>query len=314
MNKPLLSEVDRLRLLELPPSGHRLPLVLDTDTYNEIDDQFAVVYAMLAHRQNKLDLQAVYAAPFHNERSDGPADGMEKSYEEILRLLDRLEVRHEGLVHRGSTCFLPAPDQPVNSAAVEDLVRRAMDQEDGPLYVAALGAITNVASAVLLEPRIVEKIVVIWLGGQPPYWYTAADFNLQQDLTGSRLIFDSGVPLVQIPCKNAAEHIRTTWPEIQACVAGQGRIGVYLAEIYRKFCNIEPGRSKVIWDIAAIGWLLNPGWVPTVLCHSPLLNEDLTFTTDPRRHLIRQAIDCRRDEIVGDLFHRLREANSIDGV
>jgi len=48
-------------------------MVLDTDTYNEVDDQFAVVYALRS--PERLRVEALYAAPFHNDRSSGPADG-----------------------------------------------------------------------------------------------------------------------------------------------------------------------------------------------------------------------------------------------
>ena len=78
---PAISEADRIERLK-PPSGGPVRMVLDTDTYNEIDDQFAVVYALISP---ELDAQAVYAAPFQNSRSSGPGDGMEKSYEEILK-------------------------------------------------------------------------------------------------------------------------------------------------------------------------------------------------------------------------------------
>ena len=61
-------------------------MVLDTDTYNEIDDQFAVVYSLIS--PEKLDVEAIYAAPFFNTRSLSPKDGMEKSYEEISEILD----------------------------------------------------------------------------------------------------------------------------------------------------------------------------------------------------------------------------------
>ena len=66
------------------PTGP-VDVVLDTDTYNEIDDQFAVSYLICS--AEKLHLQAIYAAPFFNEKSTGPADGMEKSYQEILNIL-----------------------------------------------------------------------------------------------------------------------------------------------------------------------------------------------------------------------------------
>jgi len=172
------------------PSG-RVPVVLDTDTYNEIDDQFAVVYALLS--KEVVDLRAIYAAPFHNDRSSGPGDGMEKSYEEILRVRERMGVPPAGLVHRGSTRYLPGKDRPVESDAARHLVALAQAVE-GPLYVAAIGAITNVASAILMDPSIVDRIVVLWLGGTPHYWPTAREFNLQQDVPAAQVVFDCGVP------------------------------------------------------------------------------------------------------------------------
>jgi purine nucleosidase len=96
MNFPVLSNELLLRRLE-PPTG-RVRMVLDTDTYNEIDDQFAVAMALLA--PEKLQVEALYAAPYFNDRSSGPGDGMEKSYDEILRLTERLHVPSGGLVFR----------------------------------------------------------------------------------------------------------------------------------------------------------------------------------------------------------------------
>jgi len=220
---PQLTLETRLALLA-PPTGP-VTMVLDTDTYNEIDDQFALAYALLSPN---LQVEAVYAAPFHNERSSGPADGMEKSYEEILRILERLSISPEGLAWRGSTHYLPSRHEPVVSPAAEDLIAKARMPRQGPLYVLAIGAITNVASALLLAPDIVSKIVVVWLGGHPYYWPKTDEFNLGQDVAAAQVVFDCGVPLVHIPCYNVAEHLRTTLVEIGAFVRGKGAIGDYL--------------------------------------------------------------------------------------
>jgi len=278
-------------------------MVLDTDTYNEIDDQFAVVYSLLS--PDHMDVEAIYAAPFHNSRSSGPGDGMEKSYEEILRVLDRLDVSPDGLVFRGSTSYLPGADEPVRSDAAEDLVAKAMADRDGPLYVLPIGAITNVASAILLEPRIIERIVVVWLGGNPLYWPTAKEFNLQQDYHASRLMFDCGVPFVQIPCRNVAEHLRTTVAEMERHVKGQGAIGDYLCEIFYDYHEDHYAWSKVIWDISAVAWLVNANWVPSSIVHSPILAPGLTWSHDASRHLIRIADTCNRDAIFRDLFKKI---------
>ena len=85
---------DLLRQRLALPTGP-VSMVLDTDTYNEIDDQFAVVYSLISEGVN---VEALYAAPFHNARSSGPGEGMHKIYGEILRLLDRLGISPEGFV------------------------------------------------------------------------------------------------------------------------------------------------------------------------------------------------------------------------
>lgn len=301
MEFPQLDPVVRLQRLE-PPTG-KIRIVLDTDTYNEIDDQFAVVYTLLS--PEKLGLEAIYAAPFHNERSSGPGDGMEKSYQEILRLLERLDVRPEGLVFRGATRFLPDRQHPERSPATLDLIERAMSGGDEPLYVLAIGAITNVASAILIEPRIIERIVVVWLGGQPLHWPSAREFNLQQDLHASQTMFDCGVPLSMIPCSGVASHLLTTWPEIERYVKGRGAIGDYLAQIFDDYHADKFAWSKVIWDIAGVAWLLNGDWVPGDVVRSPILTDQYTWSFDHRRHWVRFAHFVHRDPIFRDLFGKL---------
>ncbi len=304
MDFPMIEDAERLHRL-VPPSG-KVSMVLDTDTYNEIDDQFALAYATLCPEH--MEMEAVYAAPFFNSRSTGPADGMQKSYEEIVRLLELLNRPHEGFAFKGSTSYLPGPEEPVVSPAAEDLIDRAMATREGPLYVLAIGAITNVASAILMQPEIIRHIVVVWLGGHPPYWPTARDFNLRQDLHASRMIFDCGVPLVQIPCKNVAEHLRTTVPELEVNLKGRNRLSDYLFDIFCAHHDDHFAWAKVIWDVSAIAWLVNYAWVPSALMHSPILTDLVTWSQDPSRHLIRIATDCDRNAIFADLFRRLQAA------
>lgn len=308
MALPAPSITDAQRFAALTPTTGKVDAVLDTDTYNEIDDQFALVYALLA--PEGINLRAIYAAPFHNDRSTSPADGMAKSYDEILRVLDRMSVPPEGLVHRGSTSYLPGADEAVDSDAAHHLVEQAMAPREGLLYVLAIGAITNVASAILMEPRIAGRIVVVWLGGNDPQHPHTREFNLQQDLHAARVVFDSGVPLVWIPCRRVAEHLRTTEPEMAAHVRGRGAIGDYLYEIFRDYSDGSAAWSKVIWDIATVAWLLDPAWVPTVWTPSPILTDQLTWSVDASRHSVRVATWCDRDAVFGDLFARLESAAS----
>lgn len=302
MSFPRLTDEEILARLAPPAGGVRM--VLDTDTYNEVDDQFALVYALSS--PERLAVEAVYAAPFHNEKSTGPADGMERSYREIVRLLGKMGRPHQGFVYRGSDRYLPGAETPVESEAARDLVRRAMaGPADQPLYVTAIGAITNVASALLMRPEIVRRIVVVWLGGHPLHWEHTREFNLAQDVPAARVVLDSGVPLVLVPCLGVASHLLTSLPELEAYLAGRSAVCDALVELYRAHAADHFGFAKEIWDLAAVAYLVNPGWVPTVLAPSPVLTDQVTWSEDRRRHLIRVATFVHRNEIFQDLFRKL---------
>jgi len=303
-----LAQFSPSRLLELP-SGVQ-DVVVDTDTYNEIDDQYAVAYAILS--PDRMKVHAVYAAPYLNNRSTSAGDGMEKSYEEILRILAMLKQPVKDFAFRGSSRFMPGPSQPVKSEAAQDLIKKAMAATERPLYVLTVGAPTNVSSAILMEPKIKERIVVVWLGGATHEWPSAREFNLQQDIHASRVLFDSGVALVQIPTKNVSEHLRTTIPEVERHMKGRSKLGDYLYDQFVDYYKAESAKrpalypwSKVIWDISAVAWMINPQWVPSKLTPSPVLNDDLTYTLRPGRHPIRVATNCNRDPIFYDLFEKL---------
>ena len=301
----MLTPEQRLKNLECP--REKADVVLDTDAYNEIDDQFAISYALKA--QDKLDVKALYAAPFFNERSSGPADGMERSYGEILKLLHLSGF--EKPVFRGSARYLPDETTAVQSDAAADLCRRAMGYTpEKPLYVVAIGAITNVASALLNEPWIADRIVVVWLGGNSLEWHTNREFNCMQDIAAARVVFASGAPLVMLPCQGVVSAFTTTGPELTHWLKGRNPLCDYLvqntvnaAEAYAK------GRvwSRVIWDVTAVGWLLNDGGrlMSDRLIPTPIPEYDHHYAMDFTRPLCRYVYQIHRDTLFADLFDRL---------
>ena len=303
MTFPQIDEAARLARLQ-PPQG-RARMVLDTDTYNEIDDQFALTYALLS--PEKLSVEAVYAAPFHNNRSDSPADGMEKSYEEILRLLDFLGVSPAGFAFRGSERYLGAGKAPVDSESARDMIDKALAMpDDEPLYVVAIGAITNVASALLLAPEIARKVVVVWLGGHALHWAHTREFNLAQDVPAAQVVLDSGAPFVLLPCFGVSSHLLTTLPELRASIGGTSALGDYLCQIFAEYRPEGFAASSVIWDISTIAWLINAEWVPSELTHSPILTDQVTWSVDRSRHMVRVASFIRRDPVFRDMFNKIR--------
>ena len=339
-----ITEAERMAKLRIPTG--KLRIVIDSDAKNEVDDQFAISWALRS--PERFNVEAVYAVPFshaafqHNIGNaafpdiEPPDEGMEQSYQEIRKLYTLLWLDPEGKVLRGADRFLTRGGGPVVSPAVEDLIRRGMEPREDPLYVVAIGAATNVASALMAEPALADRIVVVWLGGQPPYFQHGMEFNLAQDILAAQCLFDSGVPLVWVPCMNVASLLSLSDDDVRGKLLGKSPIGTYLAEIVlAQFTNLKKatdraaghrrvnlrGRddqgedylsqfpthhvswSRTIWDVSTIAFLKNPGWVQSTLMPAPVLLDDCRWgTPDAARHAIRVANYCQRDLIFGDMI------------
>jgi len=319
MEFPKISNALLLKRLQ-PPVG-KIRVVIDTDTYNEIDDQFAIVYALLS--QDKFSVEGIYAAPFFNWRSKSAGHGMDLSYDEILRLFNKLDAPLEYLAFRGSDGFLESIKTPIESDSVNHLINLAMNAND-PIYVLALGAMTNIASAILLEPKIIEKIVVVWLGGHAFHWPNTTEFNLRGDLLASQVIFNCGVPLILIPAKGVTTHLRTTIVELEHNIKGCGDIGDFLLKRFSDYEKLDSGGSKEIWDIVVPAYLINPDWVFSYVTSSPMVAQQppekepgpnpypkekyiLTWSFDHSRHPIRYVYYVDRDPIFKDLFMKINQ-------
>ena len=306
-NKNTMEDYARSVLRLKRPDGP-VDVVLDTDMFNEVDDQFALAY--LLQSSDKLRLQEIYAAPFHNHHSKGAEDGMRRSYEEIFRVLTMLghEEYHEH-VYAGAIRFLPDEETPVDSAAVQRLIRLSERYtSDNPLYVIAIAACTNIASALLLCPELKNRIFVVWIGGMSFEWHDNRSFNAGQDVAAARVLLGSGVPLVQIPGRGVLDHFTTTGPELEHWLRGKNKFCDYIidktaAEAHK--CGGERCWSRPISDVAAVAWLLDGSYMLDRLEHSPVMTYDHLYSEDKRRTFIRYVYSINRDKLMGDLFDKL---------
>jgi purine nucleosidase len=348
MKFPTLTAEERADRLT-PPTGI-VRAVIDSDTYNEVDDQFAIAYALQS--PERINVEAVYAAPFSsaflakmlNADSGIPMttnleEGLEQSYQEILHLFSLLDRDPEHLVFRGSSRYLSNRETPVQSEAAQDLIRRAHESDD-PLYVIAIGEITNIASAILMDPSIIRKIVVVWLAGQPIHWPHTIEFNLGQDLLASQLIVECGVPLVLVPCMSVASNLTVTAVELEHYMKGTSRVADYLTQIvtsqltqemdmnwlrlfhqtYNKGLDdygaagvpttttmLSP--SRIIWDVSTVAYLVNPTWCPSALTEQPCLTDDIRWAQGQGLgHAVRVCNYIYRDAVFGDMFEKLAKA------
>ena len=297
-------------LTNLTTPGGPVDVVLDTDAYNEIDDQFAIAY--LLRSPEKLRIRGFCAAPFFNDKSVSPADGMLRSYEEILKLLKLAESEaYIPMTYKGSERYLPDEQTPVESPAASFLAELANSYSpQRPLYIVAIGAITNVASALLLNPDMKERVVIVWLGGHAHHWPDTREFNMQQDVAAARVVFDSGVPLVQLPCAGVVTHFAASRWELEHWLKGKNALCDYLVEnTVREAESYASGKpwTRVIWDVTAVAWLLNEGgrFMTDELRTAPIPEYDHHYAYDSRRHLMKYVSGIHRDALFEDLFTKL---------
>ena len=302
-----MDTITLIKNLERPAS--KIDVVLDTDAYNEIDDQFAIAY-MFGNRQ-KLNIKALYAAPFHNDKSTGPKDGMEKSFDEIKKVLSMIDGADKTEVYKGSEQFLKDEKTPVISPAAEHLAKLAGQyNSDKPLYVVAIGAITNIASAILINPKIIDNIVIVWLGGNALHWNNTKEFNLYQDVASARIIFGCGAPLVQMPCMGVVSAFTLSEAELEKWLLGKNKISDYLAgNTISEASSYAKGKpwTRVIWDVTAVAWLVDTDgkFFGERLEKSPLPEYDGHYAYDGGRHLIKYIYHVNRDALAEDLFNKL---------
>ena len=289
---------------ELLLDGTKKSIILDTDTFNEIDDQFAMAYAMLS--PDKVKLLAVTAAPFSNSRAQTPAYGVEQSYNEALRIRNFIDKNATVPVYMGSKAYLPSKTQAVPSEAADAIVRLVRESEE-TVFIVAIGAITNVASAILQAPDIVEKCAVIWLGGHALHHADNHEFNLYQDVPAAQVVFDSGIPLLQIPCVGVCTEFLTTMPELKHYLAGKNELCDYLLQATDTYLN-RPGKkiySKVIWDVTAVAAITRPDTLDMVEIPRPIVTDNELYAFDMARPSYLYVRRIKRDALYLDLFDKL---------
>src|SRR5574344_189737 len=139
------------------PEYKRLRVIIDADAACEADDPFAIAHALMSP---KLEVKAILAEHY------GRPGSMKKSYEEILTIINAMNI--DVPVFEGEDGTLAETAGSVPSKAACAIEAEAMRDDPKPLYLLCQGAITNVAAAIRNNPKIINRMTVIWIGGQDP--------------------------------------------------------------------------------------------------------------------------------------------------
>ncbi len=234
------------------PDEKKVRVIIDTDAKNEVDDQFAIVQAVLSE---KMDIKAIIAAHFGKEKSEHSRDD---SYDEINKILKLMKLDGQFNVLKGGSKQMESDNNIVDSEGARFIVEEAMKDDDRPLYIAFLGPLTDMAAALMIKPEIASKnVIVIWIGGRD--WPSGGwEYNLGNDIIAANLVFKSDVQLWQVP-RNVYRMMPVSFAEMYDKVYPCGDIGKYLVTNVIEFNNAwksRPVEHRGLGDSPAIGIII----------------------------------------------------------
>lgn len=284
-------------------------VIIDTDAKNEADDQFAIVHALLTPA---FDIRGIIPAHFGVERT---TTSMEQSRAEVDLLLELMDWRDPVTVANGAPHALPDETTPVDSPGARLIIEEA-HKDEGPLWVAFLGPLTDMASAILLDPTICERdVIVVWIGGapygdrHPAYW---PEFNLRNDMHSANVVFASGLQIYQVPMSTYV-MVSVGYAELLEKVAPCGAIGKYLVEQTRDWNSghatnhySDPFEARSLGDSPAVAIMMYPANAVIRLQSPVRITPDGGY--EPSQHgrpiLVVEACDTRH--LLEDMFAKLK--------
>ena len=284
------------------PEASKIRVVVDTDAKNEADDQYAITHFLLSPT---MDIKAVTAA--HFEGKAGTGDSMERSFREIEKILELMEIEDVPAL-RGQK----DPEDRSISDAARFIIEEARKDDSRPLYVAVLGAATNLAAALRAAPEIGTRLTAVWNGGGP-YPAGRSEFNVAQDPEAARTLLSSSAQVWQIP-QNVYASFEVTLAELNSRVRPCGKIGEYLArqleeDNLREFKPgflLRAGENWTLGDNATVAALLmsrfRGNWYTRP---APKINDGLTYEDDPEGKEIRVYTSLNTRMTLEDLFAKL---------
>ena len=281
----------------------KINLILDTDTYNECDDQFALSY--LIKLKDLFNIEAITVAPYsHTKRDVKVRDGQELSYNEILKICNWLNFDTDNKVFKGSMDYMQNGYDETNDA-VNKIIEIAL--KNNKTYILGIGAITNIALAIKKEPKIIKKIEIIWLGGNELGYKDNLEYNFRQDVEAVKIVFESKAKLTILPCKNIVSELRIDINTLKKYLENKSELCNYLIERFYNDGYHGIQESRVIWDIAVIAYMINKNWFETKQISCPNIREDTSYEVTNNRHNITFVTKLYRNKIYEDLFNKLGE-------
>lgn len=304
----------------VPVKGPRIRVLYVNDLSGDIDGLFATVHMLLSP---SVDVRGIVGTTTGRARETA-----ERSAEFAREILEVMGLTGKIPVHVGASAKLAAASTPADNAGSRAIIAEAMREDTAlPLFVAVGGGLTEVASAIMLEPRIASRMTLVWIGGDAYPAGGTGETNFNIDSLAAQFLFNAtNLRIWQVP-RDVYKTCLVSATELQAFVAPYGKIGQWL---YRQVevpsgtytPALNTGETWTLGDNPLVVLTALTDWGPSVYRPSfryertgssnydeviaPLLNADGTFAprSEGRNIRIYTSIDNRM--MMNDFFAKLR--------
>ncbi len=267
--KNLLFLISFISTTLVQAQSEKIRIIIDADTGNEVDDLFAISRALIAPEFEVVGLNSTQWQNSH-WAVDNTLENSHRLNVRILSYLGLGSIAHP----RGSHYRLYDWGQDVaqHSAAAYHIIREAhQSTPENKLTVFALGALTNVASALLIDPAIAPKMRLYCLGTSYDFeqkFWKKTDFNCLMDPHAINVVMDQENLELHITPVNIAADMNMTRERLNENFKGRDDLRGFL---YDRWMNhMDSGyNSRVIWDLVPFYFLLQPGWMEEVMIETP---------------------------------------------
>ena len=234
------------------------PVIIDADTANEVDDLFALVCAFAEPSWNIIALNATQwqASQSAVEHTMEASHKLNKVLTAYVKKTDQIK-----LLRGGFRRMYDWGDKAQHSAATYEIIKQAHAQkkEGQKLSIIALGALTNVASALFIDPDIGDAIELYWLGSTYDFDNKTSkllDYNSVMDVQAVEILLTSQVAMHIMPV-NVVQQMKFSFSETQKKLEGKHPMADFLLQTW--FNHHDGGRyERVLWDVALIAAISEP--------------------------------------------------------
>ncbi len=298
-------------------------VIIDTDIGDDIDDAMALAYALRRPELDILGITTVF----------GPVEARARMAKRLLEIAGRTDIP----VYAGNGLLLMNQipvfdhlshyDKSMDSATYDtsvhavDFIIDTLKKSDGDITLVPIGAMTNIAMALLKCPAIKEKIRrIVWMGGA--FYYQFLTWNALCDPDALRVVAESGVPISFIsrdvcePCemtREQVEELALSREPLNKFVSGM--ISDFLKNCKRMPILFDPLTITAVFDKERITYrdervlvetrgeftrgmtfLARPFYTKTKLlpgypCYEELPVSQVAYACDPKEY-VRHYLDC----------------------